>query len=390
MAPLPTIMISRHLTNQQDGNKVVACTAARADLVHSCYHGSACIDMSNDDGLLDRYCECGTTEIFTAGLMCEYRATSICTTTEYVSDQFCVNGGLCKSFVKGSASHPGCICKTGVWEGDHCEFAHGVLMDDALDMFHERKIALANERFAVGKSAGVSTTAIKPGDIVEVDQRGTPLFLVVGAIIAVFAIVVSLSIFMVRKLRQCRLHACDEEYESISFSSNRSPKESHENSSPPPLDTLLSSHRIEGESSDENYNMSSPGSDAHDYDTDDNVELLDAETSRMIEVQFENHVLHCNRERHNLELPSDRLSDSSFDMEDECNDNELGSQRGKVIINCSKSIRPNMLSSLAEIDEMDIHENEEICSLPCHSGGVTDLDGDDDVDEDSDDDTYFV
>jgi hypothetical protein len=136
--------------------------------------------------------------------------------------------------------------------------------------------------------------------------------------------------------------------------------------------------------------MVSPGSDAHDYDTDDNVELLDAETSQMIEVQFENHVLHRYRERHNLELPNDRESYSSFDIEDECNDNELGSQRGKVIINCSKSILPNMLSSLAEIDEMDIHENEEIGSLPCHSGGVTDLDGDDDVDEDSDDDTYFV
>ncbi len=42
------------------------------------------------------------TEVFTAGLMCEYRATSICTTTELelVLDQFSVNGGLCKSFVR--------------------------------------------------------------------------------------------------------------------------------------------------------------------------------------------------------------------------------------------------------------------------------------------------
>lgn len=387
-------MTSRHLADEQAGDKIVACTAARADLVHGCYHGSACIDMSNDDELLDRYCECDTTtDILTAGLMCEYRATSICTTTEYVSDQFCVNGGLCKSFVKGSASHPGCICKTGVWEGDHCEFAHGVLMDDALDMFHERKIALASELGVnKSKSAEVSTTAIKLGDtVVEVDRKGTPLFLVVAAVIAMLAVVVGLSIFTVRKLRQRRLQVCEEEYESISFSSSASPKSSHDSFSTPPLDVFLSSRKVEERSADENSNMLSPGSDAQDYDANDNVELLDAETSRMIEVQFENHVLHHNRERRNLEMSNEefRESDSTFDFEDESIDGEIGLQRRKVMINCSKSIRPKILSSLAEIDEMDVHENEE-SSLPCHSGGGTDLGGDGDEDEDSDDGTYFV
>ena len=91
------VMTARQLSNQHDGEcppgysgddctikmgvAEVACAALRTDLVHSCYHGSVCIDASNDAGLLDRYCECETSDILVAGLMCEYRATSICTTT---------------------------------------------------------------------------------------------------------------------------------------------------------------------------------------------------------------------------------------------------------------------------------------------------------------------
>ena len=43
---------TRHLTK-------IDCVAQRSDLVHSCYHGSECIDMGiNEFGLLDKYCDC--------------------------------------------------------------------------------------------------------------------------------------------------------------------------------------------------------------------------------------------------------------------------------------------------------------------------------------------
>jgi hypothetical protein len=405
------VMTARQLSNQHDGEcppgysgddctikmgvAEVACAALRTDLVHSCYHGSVCIDASNDAGLLDRYCECETSDILVAGLMCEYRATSICTTTEYVSDQFCVNGGLCKSFVKGSAKHPGCTCKTGIWEGEHCEFAHGVLMDDALDMFQERKNELASGRIADSTSVAVVSTipTIQIGDAVEAEEKAVPLFLVVGSVIAILA-VINLSIFVIRVLRQRTSQSCDEEYESISFSSIASPKALHENSTPPPLDVFLSSRKKEGESADEHSIMLSPLCDAHD------VELLDAETSRMIEVQFENHELHRNS---GFELSNEvyRGSNSSFDIDEESNDDKTGIQHGKIMINCGKTLLHGesssssvaadvRFSSLVELDEIDVREKEAIGSLPCLSGGITDSDGDGEVEDDSDEDTYFV
>ena len=80
-------MTSRQLANEPDGEecqsgysgddcsiRVESCLAVRTDLVHNCYHGSSCIDASNDAGLLDRYCECYKTKLLTAGLMCEFRS----------------------------------------------------------------------------------------------------------------------------------------------------------------------------------------------------------------------------------------------------------------------------------------------------------------------------
>lgn len=54
------------LFNKRHLNKA-DCVAERSDLVHSCYHGSECIDMSNEFGLLDRYCECNQANKLAAG-----------------------------------------------------------------------------------------------------------------------------------------------------------------------------------------------------------------------------------------------------------------------------------------------------------------------------------
>lgn len=407
-------MILRQVAEQHDGEcppgysgddcsiAVVACAAKRIDLVDSCYHGSICIDASNDAGLIDRYCACDQTEVLTAGLMCEYRVTSVCTTTENVLDQYCVNGGLCKLFVKGSASHPGCICKTGMWEGEHCEFSHGTLIDDALDMFHERKIEFENDRLAgrISSKTEVRTTELAIGNAGSGEDKEMPLFLAVGLAIA---LLMAFSLFMIaiRVLRKRPSQACDDEYDSISFSSIALSKSTHENSSPPPLNMFLSSFENEVDLAEEKSLMFSPRHGTHDFDSD-NVELLDAETSRMIEVQFENHKLFQSRERTSFGLShEDRAgSNFSYDIDDyESNMNQIGMQHGRIIINCGKPGLPTLQSesspfnddeddfdaligSSDEMYETDVHEKDESGSIPCHSGGVTD--------DDSDEDTHFA
>ena len=120
----------------------------------------------------------------------------------------------------------------------------------------------------------------------------------------------------------------------------------------------------------------------------------------MIEVQFENHELHRNS---GLELSNEvyRGSNSSFDIDEKSSDDKTGIQHGKIMINCGKSLLHGESSSssaaadvrfslLVELDEIDVREKEAIVSLPCRSGGIIDSDGDGEVEDDSDEDTYFV
>ncbi len=150
-----------------------------------------------------------------------------------------------------------------------------------------------------------------------------------------------LSIFVIRELRKRPPpQVCDDEYESISFSSIASSISKYENSSPPPLDVFLSSRKKEGNSAEEKSFMLSPGYDTHE---NDNAELLDAETSRTFEVQFVNHELYLNREScTSFEFSQDDRGgcDLSYDIGDERTDNEL--QQGKIIINSDKSILPRL------------------------------------------------
>ena len=133
-------------------------------------------------------------------LMCQYRPTSLCTKTHisvhHITDQFCVNGGLCNTLVAAEESHPGCACEEGKWEGKHCEFEHGILYDDALDLFQQRKTEIAMTR-SIHVNDGLKTTTTTLGDgyggNAETSMRGIiPLPYVVGA--AVVFVAVSLGI----------------------------------------------------------------------------------------------------------------------------------------------------------------------------------------------------
>lgn len=95
---------------------------------HVCLHGSKCVG-----NFVDGYsCACenadakkGKTSAF-AGDSCQYTATGteICTIgDEYHPGKpiyFCVNSGICKSWVPSDQPNPGCSCKEG-WTGTHCE-----------------------------------------------------------------------------------------------------------------------------------------------------------------------------------------------------------------------------------------------------------------------------
>src|SRR5210317_346689 len=125
--------------------QVQSCTSNRDDLVHSCYYGSQCIDVVNDYGLLDKFCDCSSASkvdgSFIDGLMCQYTSFTSCADEEdaaNTSDKYCMNGGICKS-IDPAESFLGCQCEDGKWEGKHCEFADGILKDDALDLFSVRK-----------------------------------------------------------------------------------------------------------------------------------------------------------------------------------------------------------------------------------------------------------
>lgn len=386
---------TRQLSQSSDHHKI-DCVAERDDLVHSCYHGSSCIDASNEFGLLDKYCECDTANKMTAGLMCQYRPTSFCTTGEVskaqITDQFCVNGGVCSAYVGAGENHPGCICETGKWEGKHCEFEHGVLFDDALDLFQQRKIEIRASQKLEG-SGDLRTTIKLDGDGGNATEGVIPLPYLVGGIVTFFGVsfaVIKMSMLAIRNSRRDE-RTKDNDYTGIRSVSSRTTKMSNGSSlllaslSPkskddqlPPPDVFLASRKKEVDPNEETSfilspGLSTPGHDIHENDDGDTVEMLDAETSRMIEAQFSQ--------------GGGEMSDDgdSFESDNESEDG-TGLQNGRITINQGKDPLSRLHSSSSEVS---VYGHEE-CSLEDHVNKgkcIRSLDGEYD---DEDENNYYV
>ena len=388
---------SRQLSHHH--GTVIDCLAERNDLVHKCYHGSSCIDASNEFGLLDRYCDCDSAEALVAGLMCQYEATSICIkdqNLEQVTDQYCVNGGQCIALVGTGDSHPGCICETDTWEGKHCEFSHGLLLDDSLDMFQQRKGEIAVEQSMDGGSDDLMTVTLDD----EGEKSAIPLFFIVGMIISVFA-VIPLSMIAIRMSRKRQHQAEDNnDHQSIDCESLTYSKGFF----PPPSDVFLSSRKKEVAQNHESSLMLTPGTPGIDIreDVTGDVEMLDAETSRMIEAQFAICSVDCDKESHRLELSgqdtgAESLFAPSYDSDNKDINHDSGLRIRRIAINCGNLLKLQVSANVGGnrlVDDDDISDKNEVSglvepmNLRCNVGGVRSLDGDYFVD--SDEDTYFV
>jgi hypothetical protein len=393
--------MSKRIADRQLGHHhgtVIECAAERNDLVHTCYYGSSCIDASNEFGLLDRYCDCDSAEALVAGLMCQYQATAICTTgqnLEEVTDQYCVNGGQCNALVGAGDSHPGCICDTDTWEGKHCEFSHGLLFDDALDLFQQRKEEISVERLMNGDGAHLTTT-VAPGD--KGERAGIPLFFIVGTIISVFA-TIPLSMIAIRVYRKRQHQYDDNDYHSVGRGSSASSK-----GFTPPSDVFLSSRKKEVTPNDETSLMLSPGTPGIDNREDDtgDVEVLDAEASRMIEAQFDRCDVDRDRESHRSVLSyedtgAELLFAPSYSSDDEDIRNSALLGR-KITINCGISrstpqaeFSQNIgLNGLADDDDGLVNNETSVSDgqIMRNIGGASSLVSNYSVD--SDEDTYVV
>lgn len=121
---------------------------------HLCFHGSKCVR----DG--DTFsCDCCSSKMKTAGLFCEYVASDEC--EQWVDLRnghrgFCTNGGHCEIDELGS---PICTCPSG-YIGEHCEY----------------RVDIHDDPF---KSS------------YQVEQKGVRLFVVLGAILVTFVVVMS-------------------------------------------------------------------------------------------------------------------------------------------------------------------------------------------------------
>jgi hypothetical protein len=375
------------------------CLAERDDLVYKCYHGSSCIDASNKFGLLDRYCDCDSAEALVAGLMCQYEATSICIkdqNVEQVTDQYCVNGGQCIALVGTGDSHPGCICEIDTWEGKHCEFSHGLLLDDALDLFQQRKGEIAFEQSMDGGSGDLMTGTL--GD--EGEKSAIPLFFIMGTVISVLA-VIPLSTIAIRMSRKRQQQVKDNgDYQSIGHDSSTSIKGFFL----PPPDVFLSSRKKEVAPNDESSLMLAPGTPGIDIreDVTGDVEMLDAETSRMIEAQFASCDVDCDKESHRLDLSdqdtgTESLFAPSYDSDNKDINLDSGFRSRRIAINCGNPLKLQVSANADGnrlVDDDDISDKNEVSGLVepmnrrCNVGGVKSSDGDYFVD--SDEDTYFV
>mmetsp|Transcript_9945 Transcript_9945/g.15289 ORF Transcript_9945/g.15289 Transcript_9945/m.15289 type:complete len:245 (-) Transcript_9945:78-812(-) len=90
---------------------------------HRCLNGSMCTENPNDEGSF--YCDCDEIiDSVYAGIHCEHKATSFCTSSGEVSrTSFCTNEGTCSVKTGDPIRGPyiACKCKAG-YEGDHCQF----------------------------------------------------------------------------------------------------------------------------------------------------------------------------------------------------------------------------------------------------------------------------
>lgn len=283
--------------------QVSDCISQRSDLVHHCYYGSRCValDADNEDGLLDRFCDCTKANVedgmFVSGLMCQYKSTSLCVGEDFVhevTNQYCVNGGECSTIVSPARSHPGCICDDDKWEGAHCEFAKGVLFDDALDLFQQRKTEFNQER---GYEEFASSSPQPLANTIHINDTNpdSRLLFVIGACFAVGGVVILL-MFGIKQSRNKKRQITDDvafvrehlgiDGDSVASSSSYwivSPRD-------PPTNVFLASRKKDvGSDEDSTEHVQDKEkccSTPRQMEEADTVEMLDEETSRMLEAQF--------------------------------------------------------------------------------------------------------
>lgn len=264
--------------------QVQSCTSNRDDLVHSCYYGSECIEAVNDYGLLDKFCDCSSASkqdgLFIDGLMCQYTSFTSCADDEDVantSDKYCMNGGICKS-IGTAESFPGCQCEDGKWEGKHCEFADGILKDDALDLFSVRKSEMLYEESLHGLGSKSSSSSSTSAPKAAAGESASFNFTTFGVGFGVVLISVGLGILMlfaVRRVRNKRHLVPDDESEHFFVYDGQAP----------PSNVFSSSRKKEEEEDDEAFDDESTTM-FYDQNEDSGVEMLDEATSRILESQF--------------------------------------------------------------------------------------------------------
>jgi len=332
--------------------EVKECASHREDLVHSCYFGSECIEADNEFGLLDKFCDCSRAYkedgTFVAGLMCQYISSTICIDDDEdvtsTTDAYCTNGGTCRRIVGSDEDFPGCQCEKGKWDGTHCEFADGVLKDDALDLFSVRMAEILYEENLHG--LGLTAAATTSDENFNFTSFGVGFGVVVGIGISL------LTMFVARRVRKNkRQQFLEVEYKSFVVDGR----------TPPP--NVFSSSRkkeIEAECDDESTMVFDTKNDGK---YEDDVEMLDEATSKILESQFRR----STHSKEELEGLSDDLGTPSYyDHGDDALD---GRDLPRITINSGRF----PLSTV---------ENE----LPSTMSSVMSLDGNDKLDEDDHDD----
>ena len=351
--------------------EVKECTSQREDLVHSCYFGSECIEADNEYGLLDKFCDCSSAhgdDKVVAGLMCQYSSSAICNDDVSLNDlsttsAFCTNGGTCKNIVSSDENFSGCHCEEGKWDGKHCEFADGVLKDDALDLFSVRKAEILYEEKLHGLGNAVKATpdeslvtaATTPEERIESESFSYTSFAAgCGVVIGVgISLILTIVVRLVRKNEGRQLLSNDDD-------------DTFDIQVPPP-NVFSSSRKKEEEvvNDDESTLMFEPNL-AERYE--DDVEMLDEATSRILESQFRSsEVGRPDSNEENLMYQSeDFATPPYYDHHDEALEVN-GADRPRITVNNGQFL----LSSV----EDEAHE------MPSTLSSVLSLDGDDSVDD---------
>ena len=353
--------------------QVKECNSHREDLVHSCYFGSECIEADNEYGLLDKFCDCSRAHTkdgkVVAGLMCQYTSSTMCVDNDKhitsTTDAYCTNGGTCRSIVGSDEDFPGCQCEEGKWDGKHCEFADGILKDDALDLFSVRKAEILYEENLHGLGLTATTTSdvrIESGNF-NFTSFGVGFGVVVGVGISL------LMMFVVRRVRKDkRQFLPEDDYKCFMYDGQA-----------PPPNVFASSRKkeVEVEEDDESTMMIDTHNDAN---YEDNVEMLDEATSRILESQFRR--TDVGGAHSNEEEGEDFVSPSYYDHDDEALD---GRDLPRITINngqfpfssvaVEQPLPMNSIMSLDGDEDVNGRENSNISSLD----GYSEEDDDDSV-----------